>query len=104
MHAYEPQIMCPFKISSLDGSELQFVNSYKYLGIWLDSSLSSDTHMNILLSKVRSRIGFLYRNKVSFIHSSKHILIKMSVLPFLDYGDVIYRSSSKNPLNKLDVI
>lgn len=28
----------------------------------------------------------------------------MTTLPILDNGDLIYRSASKNPLNKLDVI
>lgn len=53
---------------------------------------------------VRSRIGFLFRNKASFTHSAKHTLVKMTILPILDYGDIIYRSASKALLNKLDVI
>ncbi len=54
-----------------------------------DSSLSIDTHINTLLSKVRSRIRFLYCNKATFTHSAKHTLIKMTILPILDYGPVI---------------
>lgn len=99
-----PQATCPLKITSLNGSELEFVDTYKYLGIWLDSSLSFQTHINTLLTKVRTRIGFLYRNKASFTHSAKHTLVKMTILPILDYADIIYRIAPKNLLNKLDVI
>lgn len=81
---------CPLKIFVLDGSEIDIVETYKYLGIWLDSKLSCETHINTLLSKVKSRIGFLSRNKFSFTHSAKLLLVKMTVLSILDYGDIIY--------------
>lgn len=53
-------------ISTLDGTALQPVSSYKYLGIWLDSTLSFDIHINTVVAKVKSRIGFVYWNKSSF--------------------------------------
>lgn len=46
-------ISSPPKIFSADGLELEFVSSYKYLGLWLDSSLSFNTHINNLLAKVK---------------------------------------------------
>lgn len=49
----------PPKIVTQDGSEIDYVECYKYLGIWLDSKLSFETHINVLLSKVKTRIGFL---------------------------------------------
>ncbi len=87
-----PHIEYPPKIFSSDGSEIDHVKCYN-LQILL-----------ILLTKVKTRIGFLYHNKSSFIHSSKQLLVKMTVLPILDYGDVVYRSASKTLLHKLDVI
>ena len=33
-------VTCPPKITCANGSELEFVSSYKYLGLWLDNSLS----------------------------------------------------------------
>uniref|UniRef100_A0A674C311 Reverse transcriptase domain-containing protein n=1 Tax=Salmo trutta TaxID=8032 RepID=A0A674C311_SALTR len=62
----------PSSITSLDGSNLEFVDNYKYLGVWLDCKLSFQTHINHLQSKVKSRIGFLFRNKASFTHAAKH--------------------------------
>lgn len=43
----------------------------------------------------------MYCNESSFTHSAKHKIVKMIIVPILDYGDIIYRSASKNL--KLDV-
>ena len=99
-----PLITSPTKITCLDKSELEFIDTYKYLGFWLDSSLSFKTHINTLLTKVRARIGFLYRNKASFTYEAKNTLVKMTILPILDYGDFIYRIATKTVLSKLDTI
>jgi len=93
---------CTKIISTLDGSVLDFVYSYKYLGIWLNSSLSFHTHINKHQSKIKSRIGFLFRNRASFTIPAKHALVNMTILPILDFGDVVYRSASNTLLRKLD--
>ena len=97
-------VTCPTKITCADGSELEFVSSYKYLGLWLDNSLSFKFHVNNLQAKVKARLGFLYRNKASFTHSAKHTLVKMTILTMFDYGDVIYKMASKCALNWLDAL
>uniref|UniRef100_A0A673ZBM9 Reverse transcriptase domain-containing protein n=1 Tax=Salmo trutta TaxID=8032 RepID=A0A673ZBM9_SALTR len=81
----------PSSITTLDGSDLEYVDNYKYLGVWLDCTLSFQTHIKRLQSKMKSRIGFLYRNKASFTHAAKHTLVKLTILPILDFGDVIYK-------------
>uniref|UniRef100_A0A8C7QUG0 Reverse transcriptase domain-containing protein n=1 Tax=Oncorhynchus mykiss TaxID=8022 RepID=A0A8C7QUG0_ONCMY len=91
-------------ITTLDGSDLEYVDNYKYLGVWLDCKLSFQTHIKHLQSKVKSRIGFLFRNKASFTHAAKHTLVKLTILPILDFGDVIYKIASKTLLNKLDAV
>ena len=47
---------------------------------------------------------FLYRMRSTFTASAKLTLVQMTILPMLDYGDVIYRSASKGLLQKLDVL
>uniref|UniRef100_A0A8K9X9K5 Reverse transcriptase domain-containing protein n=1 Tax=Oncorhynchus mykiss TaxID=8022 RepID=A0A8K9X9K5_ONCMY len=91
-------------ITTLDGSDLEYVDNYKYLGVWLDCKLSFQTHIKHLQSKVKSRIGFLFRNKASFTHAAKHTLVKLTILPILDFGDVIYKIASNTILNKLDAV
>uniref|UniRef100_A0A8K9WUX4 Reverse transcriptase domain-containing protein n=1 Tax=Oncorhynchus mykiss TaxID=8022 RepID=A0A8K9WUX4_ONCMY len=94
----------PSSITTLDGSDLEYVDNYKYLGVWLDCKLSFQTHIKHLQSKVKSRIGFLFRNKASFTHAAKHTLVKLAILPILDFGDVICKIASNTLLNKLDAV
>ena len=53
-------------ITTLYGSDLEYMDNNKYLGVWLDCKLSFQTHIKHLQSKITSRIGFLFRNKTSF--------------------------------------
>uniref|UniRef100_A0A8C7QHA0 Reverse transcriptase domain-containing protein n=1 Tax=Oncorhynchus mykiss TaxID=8022 RepID=A0A8C7QHA0_ONCMY len=94
----------PSSITTLDGSDLEYVDNYKYLGVWLDCKLSFQTHIKHLQSKIKSRLCFLYHNKASFTHAAKHTLIKLTILPILDFGDVIYKIASNTLLNKLDAV
>lgn len=95
---------CLKNITTLDGSKLEYVEKYKYLGVWLDPSLSFQTHINYLQSKIKSRIGFLFRNKASFTFSAKQSLVKMTIVPMFDFSDVVYRTASSSLLKKLDVV
>ena len=96
MHALQTIAARPpsISITTLDASDLKYVDNYKYLGVWLDSKLSLQTHIKHLKSKMKSRIGFLFRNKASFSHAAKHTLVKLTILPILDFGDIIYKISS----------
>ena len=58
----------PSSITTLDGSDLEYVDNYKYLCVWLDCKLSFQTHIKHLQSKIKSRICFLFFNKASFTH------------------------------------
>lgn len=89
------------RISTFCKVDLEQVEVYKYLGIWLDSALTFKPHIVKLRSKVRAR---LYRNKLCFTRPAKYLLVQMSVLPILDYGDVIYKAASNAALRKLDAL
>jgi hypothetical protein len=88
----------------VDGSDLEYVDNYKYLGVWLDCTLSFLTHIKHLQSKIKTRISFLFYNKASFTHAAKHTLVKLTILQNLDFGDVIYKIASNTVLNKLDAV
>jgi hypothetical protein len=102
MHALQPiaaRNTRPTSIAILDGSD-----NYKCLGVRLDCKLSFQTHIKHLQSKMKSRIGFLFRNKASFTHAANHTLIKLTFLPILDFGDVIYKIASNNLLSKQNAV
>jgi hypothetical protein len=79
----------PTSITTLNGSDLEYVDYYKYLGVLLDCKLSFQTHFKHLQSKMKSRIGFLFCNKSYFTHTSKHTLVELTILPILDISDAI---------------
>ena len=66
--------------------------------------MSGQTHSKHLQSKIKSRIGFQFCNKASFTHAAKHSLVKLTILPILDFRDVIYKIASNTLLSKLDVV
>ena len=72
-----------------------------------DCELSFQPHIKHLQSKIKSRIGFLFRNTASFTHATKHTHGKLTILPILpilDFGDVIYKIFFKTLLSKLDAV
>ena len=79
----------PSNITTLDGSDLEYVDNYKYLGVWLDCKLSFQTHIKHRQSKVKCRVGLLFRNKASFPHADNHTQVNLNILPIHDVNDVI---------------
>ena len=61
-------------------------------------------HIKHLQSKIKSRVGLLFRNKASFTLAAKLTLVKLTTLPILYFGDVIYKIASNTLLNKLDAV
>jgi hypothetical protein len=107
MYALQPiaaRTRPPTSITTLDGSDLEYVDNYKYLGVWHDCKLSFQTHIKHLQSQIKSIISFLFCNKAYFTHAAKHTLVKRTILPILDFGDVIYKIASNTPLRKLDAV
>jgi hypothetical protein len=91
-------------LTTQDGTIIERVSSYKYLGIWLDDKLSLGVHIVSLLKKLRPKLGFFFHMKKCFPHLARKRLVQSTFLSVLDYGDLIYMHSSSSLLNKLDVI
>lgn len=73
-----------------------------YVGFWLDFiSLSFIMQIDNLQSKIKTRLGFLYWNKASFMHSTKQALVKMTILLLFDFGDTVYQVALTS---KLDIL
>lgn len=91
-------------ISTLDGTFLERVTSYKYLGIWLDDKMSFNVHIDKLLKKLRPKLGFFFRLKKCFPFEARKKLVQSLLLSVLDYGDVIYMHAASSLLKKLDSV
>lgn len=64
------------------------VTYYKYLGILIEENLSFKSHLVKLVSKLKLKLGFFFRNKLCFSLQVRKHLISTTFLPLLDYGDL----------------
>ncbi len=50
-------------IQILNGTQIERVASYKYLGIWFDDKLTYSSRIDSLFKKLRPTLGFYFRLK-----------------------------------------
>ena len=62
-------------ITTLQGSVIESVSQYKYLGIIIDDALSLKPHIQQLLKKLKIKLGFYFRNKSCFTFEAKKRLV-----------------------------
>ena len=91
-------------IHTNNGSHIERVTEYKYLGIWIDEKLSFTFHIKNLVCRLRQKIGYFYRNKATFPLFSRKRIIEAVFMSVLDYGDVVYRHASRSCLKLLDSV
>ena len=94
--------MPPQCVLTLDGTSIEYVDTYKYLGIWLDVKFNFKQHIAQLTKKLKFTVGFLYRLKSCFSLPSRKRLVVNLFLSQLDYGDTVYRFACPTVLAKLD--
>ena len=93
-----------FSISS-NGRDLERLEKFKYLGVFMDPTLSLKSHINYLGKKISSRLGMLRRARKILPQSSCIILYNTMILPLFDYCSVVWDSCgaiSKGYLDKLN--
>ena len=66
------------------------VPSQKHFGIYLDTKLNFQEHLNNVLSKVNKTIGLLRNLQALLQRQSLFTVYKALIRPYLDYGDSIY--------------
>ena len=85
----------------LDGKKLQHVPSYKYLGMVLDSTLSLKAHVSSVINTVLFKTNLLSKVR-KFMTETVALRIYMTmIIPYFDYGDVLYANSNVEGLDKL---
>lgn len=53
-------------VLTLDGTQLERVSSYKYLGIWIDDKMTFSVHIDSLLKKTSTKVRLLFSFKKMF--------------------------------------
>ena len=88
----------------VDSSPLDKVDSYKYLGVWITSSLNwSALQIDEICLKARRQIGFLYRSLYGYAGGNTFLSLYLShVRPHLEYAAVVWDPHQIILINKLE--
>ena len=86
---------------SLQDSPLKQVRQFKYLGLICDENLDWNIHIDNMLQKIGKMVGFMGRLRRSLNESVVNLLYKSLILPYFDYGDIVYGSTFKRHTDRL---
>ena len=75
---------------TLEGTDLENVESIKYLGATTTSDLRWNTHASNVSTKANRTLGFLRRNLYSYIQEVNEAAYKGLMSPVLDYGSSVW--------------
>ena len=75
----------PVQDIMVDGTSIEFVNEFKYVGIVIDEHLSLKNNVNYVIKKMSKKIGFLARASKFLSYHTRLLIFKCIILPHLDY-------------------
>ena len=86
---------------SLHDYPVSQVRQFKYLGLICDENLNWNVHIENMLQKIGKMVGFLGRLRRSLSESVLNMIYKSIILPYFDYGDIVYNSAFKKDTDRL---
>ena len=96
------------KLKNVRGPNIRLNNSiltrehvYRYLGIYLDSTLNFNKHIDYVNKIVSHKIYTLSKIRCFIDKSTALHIYKSMIAPILDYGNIIYAGGTQNKLEKL---
>lgn len=92
------------KIQTTNGSDLERVSSFKYLGLWIDPELTFKPHIDYIVKKCQASLSSLYRASECFTFEVRKRLITQLIFPILDYADIIYMNTTDYILYPINVL
>ena len=87
-----------------DGSPLQQVLTYKYLGMTLDNQLNFKAHVNKVIASVSRKLKQFQRMRVFLSARAAMLVYKSMLLPILEYGDVFLSAATLVNRKRLQVL
>ena len=88
-------------VVKIGNTPLQIVPTYKYLGITLDSTLTFRCHVRTVSNVIAYKTNLLAKVRKFLTEKVALKIYKSMVLPYFDYGDVIYNTAGQEGLDKL---
>ncbi len=86
---------------TVNGQELERVNQYKYLGVFLDTCHDWNHHICVTASKISQQFGVFRRVRRHLILDREKMLYNSLVLPLFDYCDAVIGNLNKTNLRRL---
>lgn len=75
---------------SINGQELSFVNTYKYLGVVLSTDFKWNEHVDYIEKRAMQKLGFLTRSLRRSTPRLKLLAYKTFIRPILGYASVVW--------------
>ena len=86
----------------LDMDRIEQVGEFKYLGVWLDSSLKFTCHISKMSSKISSAIGVISRVSRYLPVVQRKMLYNAMVLPYFNYCSITWATADQKHLDVLE--
>ena len=83
-HEIKPNLQTTFNNIPIDN-----VTQFKYLGVWLDPSLTWNVHIDKLAKKVNKHVGVLRMVRSVFPQHTLNLLYKTVILSHFEYCDTV---------------
>ena len=80
--------------TNIQNCAVQKCNTYKYLGVILDSNLTFEPHAESICLKLKKWIGIIARLRETYSHNTILMLYKTTVVPIFEYGLLFYDGTS----------
>ncbi len=86
----------------IKGLNIEHVNTYKYLGVYIDVNLDWDYHVNHMANNISQRLGVLKRVTRHLTgETSKMLYNSLALIPLFDYCDINIVNSNSVHLKRL---
>ena len=87
---------------NIHGENIEFVNSFEYLGIHIDQTLSMNSYVDSIYKKCTMKLSMLYKIRNFISKDTALLILKTMIRPYMDYGDFIIDSAHVAKVDKLE--
>ena len=86
---------------ALNGDDLSRVPYYKYLGVFLDTNLNFNKHVDVSKKLICHKLYMMSKIRKSINEFTATRIFQSMIAPLIDYGDIVYSGTNNKNLDKL---